>query len=367
MKLVPINSCDFSPETYNFDNISDDFDLTEFDRDLKMDEELGMFAMIHDAQSRTKDASGLQLLASPWSPPYWMKTDNHEMIGSEMPCLKGDQRYHRAWAEYRSLWFQGYAKQGINFTYHTVQNEPANYINVWWEQCFFDAQGEADFIANHLGPVMERDGHNISLLFYDYNKGGMNNWANVVLSNPNAAKYISGIALHWYDGYFFDNVRTFQEKYGSQYYQLATEGCSCDGILDQEYDTEWKRAMRYVEDILGDLNAGVVGWMDWSILLNIVENGAGGPNHSRLKNWCYTHIHVTNNSDLLVYRSYYTFSHISRFVVPGSRRIGITMDSSGDGLVCSAFVTPDESNIILVVSVLSTGVGNWDLSSNMRP
>lgn len=43
------------------------------------------------------------------------------------------------------------------------------------------------------------------------------------------------------------------------------------------------------------------------------------------------------------------------------------MDSSGDGLVCSAFVTPDESNIILVVSVLSTGVGNWDLSSNMRP
>lgn len=47
---------------YNFDNISDDFDLTEFDRDLKMDEELGMFAMIHDAQSRTKDASGLQLL-----------------------------------------------------------------------------------------------------------------------------------------------------------------------------------------------------------------------------------------------------------------------------------------------------------------
>lgn len=38
-------------------------------------------------------------------------------------------------------------------------------------------------------------------------------------------RYISGIALHWYDGYFFDNVRTFQEKYGSQYYQLATEGC----------------------------------------------------------------------------------------------------------------------------------------------
>ncbi|KAF4680356.1 hypothetical protein FOZ60_013671 [Perkinsus olseni] len=244
---VPINSCDFSPDTYNFDNVSDDFDLKSFDRDLQKDEELGMFAMIQDAQSHSKGLSGLNLLASPWSPPYWMKTGNHEMIGSEMPCLKSDQRYHRTWAEYRSLWFQGYAKRGINFTYHTVQNEPANYVNVWWEQCFFDAKGEADFIADHLGPVMERDGfQSIGLLFHDYNKGGMNDWADVVLAHPNATKYISGIALHWYDGYHFNNVQAFHNQYGADYYQLATEGCNCDGVLDWQYDTEWKRAMRYV-------------------------------------------------------------------------------------------------------------------------
>ncbi|KAF4759351.1 hypothetical protein FOZ63_017111, partial [Perkinsus olseni] len=158
-----------------------------------------------------------------------------------------DQRYHRTWAEYRSLWFQGYAKRGINFTYHTVQNEPANYVNVWWEQCFFDAKGEADFIADHLGPVMERDGfQSIGLLFHDYNKGGMNDWADVVLAHPNATKYISGIALHWYDGYHFNNVQAFHNQYGADYYQLATEGCNCDGVLDWQYDTEWKRAMRYV-------------------------------------------------------------------------------------------------------------------------
>ncbi|KAF4680851.1 hypothetical protein FOZ60_012874, partial [Perkinsus olseni] len=59
---VPINSCDFSPDTYNFDNVSDDFDLKSFDRDLQKDEELGMFAMIQDAQSHSKGLSGLNLL-----------------------------------------------------------------------------------------------------------------------------------------------------------------------------------------------------------------------------------------------------------------------------------------------------------------
>ncbi|KAF4759350.1 hypothetical protein FOZ63_017111, partial [Perkinsus olseni] len=122
-----------------------------------------------------------------------------------------------------------------------------NYVNVWWEQCFFDAKGEADFIADHLGPVMERDGfQSIGLLFHDYNKGGMNDWADVVLAHPNATKYISGIALHWYDGYHFNNVQAFHNQYGADYYQLATEGCNCDGVLDWQYDTEWKRAMRYV-------------------------------------------------------------------------------------------------------------------------
>ncbi|KAF4658673.1 hypothetical protein FOL47_007885 [Perkinsus chesapeaki] len=347
---VPINSCDFSPDTYNFDNVSDDFNLEHFDSDLKKDEEHGMFSMIHDAQSYTRDTGGLSLLASPWSPPYWMKNGNHEMIGSEMPCLKNDTRYHRAWAEYRSLWFQGYAKHGINFTYHTVQNEPGNYINIWWEQCFYDAKGEADFVANHLGPVMERDGHEVSLLFYDFNKMGMMLWADEFLQNEKAASYVSGIALHWYDGPYFENVKAFQEKYGDKYYQLATEGCNCDGVLDVQFNTEWKRAMRYAEDILGDLNSNVVGWMDWSILLNIVENGAGGPNHSRLKNWCYTHIHVTNSSELTLYRSFYTFSHISRFVTPGYQRIDVSVNGNTEHLTCSAFLSPDESKIVLVAT-----------------
>ena len=37
---VPINSCDFSPASYNFDNVTGDADLTHFDADVKHDVEV---------------------------------------------------------------------------------------------------------------------------------------------------------------------------------------------------------------------------------------------------------------------------------------------------------------------------------------
>jgi len=36
---VPINSCDFSPESYSFDDVPDDYDLLEFDEELTHDKQ----------------------------------------------------------------------------------------------------------------------------------------------------------------------------------------------------------------------------------------------------------------------------------------------------------------------------------------
>ena len=39
---------------------------------------------------------------------------------------------------------------------------------------------------------------------------------------------------------------------------------------------DWNRGQQYAEDIIGDLNAGMVGWTDWNMVLNM----EGGPNHA---------------------------------------------------------------------------------------
>ena len=72
---VPINSCDFSPGSYTFDDVEGDVELEHFDSSVQHDVDSGMIPFILAAQKAVV-ARGLELTmyASPWSAPKWMKT-----------------------------------------------------------------------------------------------------------------------------------------------------------------------------------------------------------------------------------------------------------------------------------------------------
>lgn len=122
---VHINSCDFSIESYNFDNVDGDFELKQFDTGVKHDVESGMVDMALRATSKFREAWAsedgmdgvLRLYASPWSPPAWMKSPTWDdddgaeyaatMLGSAQPtCIRegtgADSPYAKAWALYFS-------------------------------------------------------------------------------------------------------------------------------------------------------------------------------------------------------------------------------------------------------------------------
>ena len=152
---IHINSCDFSVASYSFDDVDGDFDLEEFDMDVKHDVQSGMVDMALRATSIAKAAWGdsaddaddtterkdgeLLLFASPWSPPAWMKnptwedepgaTHASQMTYSTMPsCLRDgtgpESAYAASWALYFSKFLTAYAKLGLPFWAVTVQNEP---------------------------------------------------------------------------------------------------------------------------------------------------------------------------------------------------------------------------------------------------
>ena len=141
---VPINSCDFSLESYNYDNVADDFQLQHFDNKLQRDNktlipflQAALAASSHSSASSSSSSSSssprLRLFASPWSPPGWMK-GNGAMTGSSSPCLKEDDRYHQAWADYYVRWLQAMRDEyGIDYFALTVQNEPE--FAAPWEAC----------------------------------------------------------------------------------------------------------------------------------------------------------------------------------------------------------------------------------------
>ncbi len=104
MGRIPIHSCDFSPKVYTFDDMANDGNMTYFDKTLRDDADL--LAMIRAAMATPKSsiAAGVgKLFASPWSPPYWMKTNNNMLNGGSLRSDQAD-----AWANYISTWVSAY-------------------------------------------------------------------------------------------------------------------------------------------------------------------------------------------------------------------------------------------------------------------
>ncbi|EER02932.1 Glucosylceramidase precursor, putative [Perkinsus marinus ATCC 50983] len=355
MGRIPINSCDFSPYTYNFDNVSDDFALEHFDESLKGDEDTGMIQLMHDALGK----ASLKLFGSPWSPPYWMKAGDHSMIGSANPCLKQDKRYKQAWADYFVKWIQSYGKKKIPIWGVTQQNEPQFYFNTRWEACSYDPANQTEFIRDYLGPTLNKTfGDKVKIMYMDYTKDHLMEVSDVVLQDSKAAQYIYGAGVHWYTFDQISNLENFKAKYGSKYALLGTEACTCDWDSGFFHNSAWQRAARYVHGVIVDfMHGGATGWVDWNLLLNEKASHAnrGGPNHA--DNYCYAHIHIDNASQLVIQPSYYAFGHITKFIAPGARMVtsvNVTNSTSSpiftiNTLEAMAFVNEAKTELEIIV------------------
>lgn len=133
----------------------------------------------------------LEIFASPWSAPAWMKTEGDVRGG------KLRKECYNVYARYFVKYIQEMEKQNIHISAVTVQNEPLNSRNtpsMWW------TPGEqADFIKNHLGPEFDKAGLDTDIYLFDHNCDRPD-YPLAILSDPEAAKYASGSAFHHYMG-----------------------------------------------------------------------------------------------------------------------------------------------------------------------
>ncbi len=328
-----IASCDFSsaPYTYVADN----------------DESLKTFSVKHDEQFRipfikqaTAAAGGkLPLFVSPWTPPAWMKT-NHDLLhgGHLLP------QYRQAWANHYVKFIKEYERQGIPIWGLTVQNEEM--ATQPWESCVYTAEEERDFIKGFLGPTLQKSGlGDKKLMAWDHNRDLVYQRASAVLDDPESAKYLWGIGYHWYEtwttsGMLFDNVRRVHETYPNASLML-TEASIEKFKFDQVGD--WALGERYGHSMVGDFNAGTVGWTDWNVLLD----ETGGPNH--VSNFCFAPVIADTKAGKLIYtNAYYYIGHFSKFIRPGARRVAAT--ANRDWLQTTAFRNADGKLAVVVLN-----------------
>jgi len=328
-----IGSCDFSSDSYSYVEDKDSL--------------LRTFSIAHDEQYKIPfirqaimAAGGqLNMFASPWSPPAWMKDNNSLLQGGKLL-----DRYKHDWAKYFLKFIKAYEKQGIPIWGVTIQNEPMAVQK--WESCIYTAEDERDFIKNQLGPEFEKNSHKeIRIIAWDHNRDLIFQRASTILDDPEAAQYVYGIGFHWYETWtgsdmLFKNVKLVNDAYSDKKL-LFTEGCIEKFNIDSV--SNWKLGEKYGYSMVNDFNCGTVAWTDWNVLLD--EHG--GPNH--VGNFCFAPIHADLKNGKLIYtNSYYYIGHFSKFITERAQRIASS--SNRDKLQTTAFLNPNGRISVIVLN-----------------
>ena len=317
---VHINSCDFSLGHYAHAEQPGDHALTSFNIDRDRQALLPFIRAAQRAAGRP-----LQLLASPWSPPAWMKTNDRMDDGGR---LRPECR--AAWALCFVRFIRAYQAEGVPIWGVSVQNEPAAHQR--WESCLYSAEEERDFVRDHLGPALRDAGlAEVKIVIWDHNRDLMAQRASVVYADAEAARFVWGTGFHWYGPEDFDAVQRTHDAWPDKHL-LFTEGCQEGGPHSGPTES-WLVGERYARNLINDLNRWTVGWIDWNLLLD----ERGGPNH--VGNFCSAPILADTARGMLMHQSaYWVLGHFARFIRPGARRV---LSDAAAPIATTAFVNPD--------------------------
>lgn len=268
-------------------------------------------------------------------------------------------------------WIDAYKAHGIPIWAVTMQNEPEN--NATWEGCLYTPLEGTDFVATHLGPTLQAAHPEVLIFVFDHNKDTVHTWASTTYSHMTAAQYVAGVAFHWYAGDHFEELRRIKQEF-PQALLLPSEA-TWERWRWKTGTTlatgDWEFGEGYAHDIIGDLNTGSIGWIDWNLLLD----ERGGPNH--VGNVCDATIMANlSSNELFFHPQYYYIGHFSKYILPESKNLETKVASTSrytgkstyqcssadgpncrgygvcngiDGLQATSFLRPD--NYVVVVAL----------------
>ena len=271
----------------------------------------------------------LKIMASPWSPPGWMKTTGSLIQGTLLPEAYGP------FAEYFRSYIEAYRAEGVPIYAITVQNEPhyepANYPGMRLEP-----PARARFVGQYLGPLFARSGIGTIILDWDHNWDEYQSPLQV-LADTAAPRYIAGVAWHCYGG----DVSA-QTLVHDAHPDKDTYFTECSG---GEWAPNFADNLKWFTQTL--IIGATRGWAKGVILWNLALDENHGP-HTGGCGDCRGVVTISSASGAVTRNvEYYALAHASRFVRPGARRIGST--SGVAGLENVAFRNADDGSKALIV------------------
>ncbi|HEY6792462.1 MAG TPA: glycoside hydrolase family 30 beta sandwich domain-containing protein, partial [Trebonia sp.] len=340
----PIGASDFSQSLFSYDDMPSG----------QTDPTLANFSVAHDQayilpvlKQALSINPAVTIMATPWSPPGWMKTSG-SMIGGTLSS--GD---YQVFANYLVKFIQAYDAAGVPISLVTAQNEP-EYSPSNYPGSTFTSTQEANFIANNLGPAMKAAGLSTGILAYDHNWNDPS-FPETVLGDSSAAQYVTGTAWHCYAGdpSAQSTVEAAYPSYGT--YETECSGSQSSPVSNTFSDTlDWELE-NLVIDGIRNYSKSVVTW-------NMALNPSGGPSMNCTT--CTALVTVNNSADTATYNAeYYSLGQVSKFVKPGAVRISSNTFGSGN-IEDVAFRNPDGSTALVVLNSNTSSANTFGVDEN---
>lgn len=318
----PMGSCDYNINLYTYDDVPNDDNLENFsiDHDKKR-----IIPCIREAFLENPD---IEVCASPWSAPGWMKSSGSIIGGTLKP------EHYKTYASYFRKFIEAYEKEGIPVHAVTVQNEPL-FTPGHYPGMSFPAKEECEFVKTALGPEFKKFNMKTRIFVYDHN-WDRSDYPLEILGDKEANQYISGVAWHYYGG-THDAMSRVHDAYPDKE-AWFTEGSGGEWI--PEYHDAFMDQMKHVVRVPRNWSKTLVWW-------NMALDQEHGP--SLLGDWstCRGLVKVdTLTGEVTKNVDYYTMGHISKFVDRGAHRIESNWYEND--LEDVAFLNPDGSKVLIV-------------------
>lgn len=295
------------------------------------DPDLTFFSIAHDQadiiplikQARQLNPQ-LRIMATPWSPPGWMKTSGSLIGGALLPSM------FTPFANYFVKYIQAYGAVGIPIDYISLQNEPL-FVPGDYPGMSMDAATQTTVLRDHVLPALAANNITTRVLVYDHN-WDRPDYPDAVLAEPAllASEQVAGIAWHGYGG-TPGVMFTLANKYPTKE-NYQTEHSGGTWVSDQ--------VKADFEEITHVMRSWGRAYVKWSLALD--QNR--GPNAGGCDT-CYGLVTVNNPSGAVSYNiDFYTLGHFSKFVLPGAARI---YSANAAGIISVAFLNPDGSKALV--------------------
>lgn len=335
---TPVGCSDYSLGYYSYNDVRDDYEMRNFsiDRDR--------FILIPYIKAALRLRPDLLLWASPWTPPTWMKVNEHysqkssgiegtdvghnrmdphkNMLGN-VTGFKMTQGHLSAYAKYFSRYIRAYRDNGIRISRIMPQNEIA-----WtpcWPSCTWRAEDLALFVTQYLGPQLQTDSLDTEIYMGTVNYPNPD-YIHTFMKQRDIDKYVKGIGVQWTG---MKALPAAHREFPSYDYMQTENMCG-------NAENDWTALEKTWAAVVHCFNNGVSSYMYWNMVLD-----------ETCKSWW----DWAQNTMVIVDRSaktvrftdeYYLMKHLSHDVQPGSRFV-----QSSDKANTLAFRTSDGGTVIV--------------------